>query len=149
MSRRVVVHAVLRGEPPPYVPWSFSFTQEARQRLETHYGTGQLPLYNHLLELGSCIGHFEPLGDDRYQDVFGVVWDRSVDKDIGVVSWPSSRWPTPSPGSVPPPPPEPRTTSVALRLTPPRRPGRPPCCRSRRSRSADPAGSSPAPAARR
>jgi uroporphyrinogen decarboxylase len=42
-------------------------------------------LENHLIKLGSDIGFFADLGDDRVQDIFGVVWDRSVDKDIGIV----------------------------------------------------------------
>ena len=37
----------------------------------------EVPLENHLLRLGSDIGFFTDLGDDRVQDVFGVVWDRS------------------------------------------------------------------------
>ena len=28
---------------------------------------------------------FDDIGDDRVRDVFGVVWDRSIDKDIGNV----------------------------------------------------------------
>jgi uroporphyrinogen decarboxylase len=42
-------------------------------------------LQNHLLKLGSDIGFFTDLGKDHVQDVFGVVWDRSIDKDIGNV----------------------------------------------------------------
>jgi uroporphyrinogen decarboxylase len=42
-------------------------------------------LDNHLLDLGNGIGFFTDLGVYKVQDVFGVVWDRSVDKDIGVV----------------------------------------------------------------
>ena len=38
-----------------------------------------------LLKLGSDIGFFTDLGNNRLQDVFGVVWDRSIDKDIGNV----------------------------------------------------------------
>ena len=38
-----------------------------------------------MLKLGSDIGFFVDIGEDRVQDVFGVVWDRSVDKDIGNV----------------------------------------------------------------
>lgn len=36
---------------------------------------------------GSCsdIGFFENIGGDTWRDVFGVLWDRSVDKDIGIV----------------------------------------------------------------
>jgi uroporphyrinogen decarboxylase len=40
---------------------------------------------NHILELGSAIGFFDDIGNNRVRDVFGVVWDRSVDKDIGNV----------------------------------------------------------------
>jgi len=40
---------------------------------------------NHLLKLGSDIGFFDDLGNDRVRDVFGVVWNRSIDKDIGNV----------------------------------------------------------------
>jgi len=42
-------------------------------------------LQNHLLKLGSDIGFFTDLGNNHVQDVFGVVWDRSIDKDIGSV----------------------------------------------------------------
>lgn len=86
MTKRDVIHQVLQGQRPPYVPWSYSLTLEARQKLEAHYGGDvQDHLGNHLLCLGSDIGFFEDIGDDCVRDVFGVVWDRQVDKDIGVV----------------------------------------------------------------
>jgi uroporphyrinogen decarboxylase len=43
-------------------------------------------LQNHILKLGSDIGFFTDLGQEHVQDVFGVVWDRSIDKDIGNVT---------------------------------------------------------------
>jgi uroporphyrinogen decarboxylase len=87
MTMREVVRLVLDGGRPPYVPWSFGFTQEAKARLVSHFGTSDLDtvLHNHLLKLGSDIGFFVDIGDNCVQDVFGVVWDRSVDKDIGIV----------------------------------------------------------------
>jgi uroporphyrinogen decarboxylase len=87
MNKRAVVRAVLEGERPPYVPWSMGFTVEAADKLRAHYGIEDLGpvLQNHLLGLGNDVGFFTDLGDDRVQDAFGVVWDRSVDKDIGVV----------------------------------------------------------------
>jgi uroporphyrinogen decarboxylase len=87
VTKRQVISAVLAGQEPPYVPWSFSFTQEARAELVAHYGVEDIDdiLGNHLLGLGSDIGFFEDMGDNRFRDVFGVVWDRTVDKDIGVV----------------------------------------------------------------
>jgi len=87
MSKRDVIQQVLGGERPPYVPWSCGFTVEAKDKLQTHYGALDLEdaLQNHLLELGNGIGFFTDLGHDRVRDAFGVVWDRSVDKDIGNV----------------------------------------------------------------
>ena len=85
MTKREVIHTVLEGRVPPYVPWSYGFTREARAKLQAHFAEIDLEvaLQNHLLKLGSDIGFFTELENDRFQDVFGVVWDRSVDKDIG------------------------------------------------------------------
>ena len=87
MRKREVVRLVLDGARPPYVPWQIGLTQEARHRLGAHYGELGLEraLDNHFLGLGNGIGFFEPLGSDRFRDVFGVIWDRSIDKDIGNV----------------------------------------------------------------
>jgi uroporphyrinogen decarboxylase len=87
MTKRDVIKCVLEGQRPPYVPWSLGFTQEAKDKLRAHYAPVELEdaLQNHLLKLGSDIGFFTDLSNDCVQDVFGVVWDRSVDKDIGNV----------------------------------------------------------------
>ncbi|MDP6524355.1 MAG: uroporphyrinogen decarboxylase family protein [Kiritimatiellia bacterium] len=96
MTKREVIKAALNGEKPPYVPWSFSFTLEARERLVQHFGTDDLEpiLHNHILGLGNDIGFFEDMGNDRFRDAFGVVWDRTVDKDIGNVENPQLAEPT-------------------------------------------------------
>ncbi len=85
MTKREVIKIVLDGEKPPYVPWSFKFTLEPLQELQKHYGEEDLdiPLGNHILNLGSDIGFFEEIEPDMFQDVFKVVWDRTIDKDIG------------------------------------------------------------------
>ena len=87
MTQRDVVRMALEFKRPPYVPWSFSFTEEARDALVAHYGSHDLDpfLGNHILGLGSGIGFFDDLGGHRYRDGFGVVWNRSVDRDIGNV----------------------------------------------------------------
>ena len=87
MDKREVIRAVLEGHRPPYVPWSMGFTLEAADALRRHFGQRDLEpiLQNHLLGLGNDVGFFTDLGDDRVKDAFGVVWDRSVDKDIGIV----------------------------------------------------------------
>jgi uroporphyrinogen decarboxylase len=87
MDKREVIRMVLAGQRPPYVPWSLGFTKEAKAKLQEHFGQPDLEpvLQNHLLKLGSDIGFFSDLENDCVQDVFGVVWDRRVDKDIGIV----------------------------------------------------------------
>ena len=87
MTKRQVIKAVLDRERPPYVPWSFSFTVEAGDKLKWHYRTDDLDLvlHNHLVALGDPVGFFADAGNGCVRDVFGVVWDRSIDKDIGVV----------------------------------------------------------------
>ena len=87
MTKRDVVTAVLEGSRPPYVPWSYSFTVEAKEKLVGHYGHDNIieTVDNHILGLGSDIGFFDDCGKNRVRDVFGVVWDRTIDKDIGNV----------------------------------------------------------------
>lgn len=87
MTKREIIHHILTHQPPAYVPWSFSFTTEAREKLERYYSTTDLDgvLHNHLVWAGNPAGSFTDLGGDRVRDAFGVIWDRSVDKDIGMV----------------------------------------------------------------
>ena len=87
MTKREVVKLVFKGQRPPYVPWSFRFTVPAHERLLAHYGEVDLEeaLDNHFVGLGDEIGFFTDIGNDRHRDVFGVVWDRTIDKDIGNV----------------------------------------------------------------
>ena len=87
MTKREVIKIVLEGGKPPYVPWSFKFTVEPLRVLQRYYGVDDLdiPLGNHILGLGDDYGFFDQVGPDLWRDVFGVVWDRSIDKDIGNV----------------------------------------------------------------
>lgn len=88
MTKREIIKLVFDGGIPPYVPWSFKFTKEPLDMLKKYYGVDDIdvPIGNHILQLGSDIGFFEQVGPDLYQDVFKVVWDRSIDKDIGNVN---------------------------------------------------------------
>lgn len=87
MTKRELIKLVVEGRLPPYVPWNIGLTKEIRERLQHHFGQPDLEeaLQNHFLRLGSDIGFFTDLGDNCVQDVFGVIWDRTVDKDIGNV----------------------------------------------------------------
>jgi uroporphyrinogen decarboxylase len=86
MTPREVVQTAIKWERPPYVPWNFGFTIEAADKLHEHYGTDDLDgmLQNHIVGLGGS--NIEDIGNDCVRDVFGVVWDRSIDKDIGNVT---------------------------------------------------------------
>ena len=106
-TKRDVVLDALQFRPPPYVPWAWGPTQKCAERLKAHLGTDDLAAFidTHFLDVGPDIGYLEPLGDEHYRDRYGVVWDRRVDKDIGIpVSWPIRRpedlaryaWPDPA-----------------------------------------------------
>jgi uroporphyrinogen decarboxylase len=91
VAKREVVLEALAFRPPPYVPWAFDLTARCAERLRPCVPGGDLDAFldSHFVDVGSAIGRFEDLGHGRVRDVYGVVWDRSVDKDIGVpVSWP-------------------------------------------------------------
>jgi uroporphyrinogen decarboxylase len=85
MDRREVMALAIEGKPVPYTPWSVSFTQKAAEKLKRHFGKNDLEgiLLNHSAGFGA--DKMTELGACRVQDRFGVIWDRSQDKDIGVV----------------------------------------------------------------
>jgi len=87
MTKREIVRLVFEGKRPPYVPWSFGFTAPALQRLTQHYGKTELEkaIGNHIVTVADTAGFFEDIGGNCVRDAFGVVWDRSIDKDIGNV----------------------------------------------------------------
>jgi uroporphyrinogen decarboxylase len=87
MTKREIVKQALAGQTVPYVPWSFGFTVEAHHKLAKHYGTDDLEgiFQNHILTVADTYGFFTDIGGDCFRDKFGVVWDRSIDKDIGNV----------------------------------------------------------------
>ena len=75
MTKREIIKLVLDGGKPPYVPWSFKFTEEPKKMLQAYYGVEDLdvPLGNHILNLGNDYGFFDLVGSDLWRDVFGVV----------------------------------------------------------------------------
>ncbi|NLF40423.1 uroporphyrinogen-III decarboxylase-like protein [bacterium] len=88
MTKRNVVRLVFEKKKPPYVPWSFGFTHEAHEKLKRHFGADDIEpfLGNHMASAGGHPRFFTPVGNGCVRDYFGVVWDRSVDQDIGVVA---------------------------------------------------------------
>jgi uroporphyrinogen decarboxylase len=89
MTKRETILGVLSHRKPPYVPWHYNFTVEARELLERHFGSPQAmddAVQNHFVEFRNRVA-IEPTGREGFvRDGFGVIWDRTVDKDIGVVA---------------------------------------------------------------
>ena len=87
MDKRAVIKMALDWKQPPYVPWNINFTIPAREKLQAHYDKRDLEevIQNHMVDVENETYLFHDIGNDCVQDIFGVVWDRSVDKDIGVV----------------------------------------------------------------
>ena len=88
MDRRAVVRTVFEGGRPPYVPWQFAFTAGAREKLAAVLGPADLEagVGNHMLMLRRSAGAFTDLGGGLVRDIFGVVWDRRMDADVGFPS---------------------------------------------------------------
>lgn len=86
MNSRERVWAAIRHQQPDRVPYSLTFTQPAAQKLQTHYGVGDLDTFldNDMVRYSiRQSGLLVELSPGLYRDEFGVVWDRSIDKDIG------------------------------------------------------------------
>ena len=70
------------------MPWMCEFTLEAAQKLRQHFSCDDIDaaVDNHCVRVGNDQAEFfTDLGEGRVEDIFKVVWDRSIDKDIGVV----------------------------------------------------------------
>jgi uroporphyrinogen decarboxylase len=76
----------IRHQQPDRVPWQFGFTQPTRKKLEDYFGTMDLDavLGQHIVKYRSRLPYAE-IRPNFFRDEFGVVWNRTIDKDIGVV----------------------------------------------------------------
>ena len=93
MTPREVVIEALEFRPPPYVPWHWRMTEGCRKRFlrETGMSAAELEGFyaDHFLDVGASIGRFDRIDDNHVRDVYGVTWDRTVDRDIGTpCEWP-------------------------------------------------------------
>ena len=87
MNHRERVIAAFEFREPDKVPFWFPMTEESRTKLQ-EATCGKHPIFTRgdsVVWVAVANGTFRDLGNDRYEDIFGVVWNRSVDKDIGVV----------------------------------------------------------------
>jgi len=91
MTKREVVLQTLAFKKPPYVPWHIGLTIDCAARLREHLGVEDLSgfLDNHFVDVASHIDDFQQVDEAHVRDRYGVLWDRSIDKDIGTpVDWP-------------------------------------------------------------
>lgn len=75
----------IRHQETDIVPYQVDFTGAALARLAEYVGDPEYAwrVGNHLT--GSGYGYFNEVRPNYWQDEYGVVWNRTVDKDIGVV----------------------------------------------------------------
>jgi uroporphyrinogen decarboxylase len=82
------VLTALNHRQPDRVPYDIRFTQKAHAKMAQYYGDPEFES-----KLGNCFTWFRPyprnvryrlVGPDIWQDEFGVRWNRTIDKDIGV-----------------------------------------------------------------
>lgn len=91
MTKRDVVLDAVQFRKPAYVPWSWIPTIESGQQLMKYLGLTELAgwLDNHTAATGIDLGGYVDVGNGCFRDEYGIVWDRSVDLDIGTpVDWP-------------------------------------------------------------
>ena len=87
MTKRERVICALNHRQPDHVPYNIIWTEQEKDKMANFYGD---PDFDD--KIGNCIKmsgddcEFNNVGNECYQDNFGIVWDRSgVDKDIGVI----------------------------------------------------------------
>jgi len=88
MNNRERVLTALNHQQPDKVPYDIRFTQPAHARMAEYYGDADFES-----KLGNCFTWFRPyphdvrfrlVAPDIWEDEFGVRWNRTIDKDIGV-----------------------------------------------------------------
>jgi len=85
ITARERVRTAVAHRLPDVTPWQIDLTSEARRNLQNWLGVADVEplLGNHLAICED--GYFEEVAPDRWRDPFGIVWNRSIDKDIGNV----------------------------------------------------------------
>ncbi|OGV80365.1 MAG: hypothetical protein A3K19_31375 [Lentisphaerae bacterium RIFOXYB12_FULL_65_16] len=88
MTSKERVTAALKHQQPDRTPYCIGFTQKAHAAMKARYGDGFLTLiHNDIHGVAATPGpRQKQVSDTVWQDEFGVQWDKSIDKDIGVVS---------------------------------------------------------------
>ena len=76
----------IRHKQPSRVPWHFGCTTPTRLLLENYYGTTDLDtiLDQNIVKFRSRLPYVE-IRPDFVRDEFGLIWNRTIDKNIGIV----------------------------------------------------------------
>lgn len=85
LTPRERVWQSIRHHQPDKIPWHIGCTTPTRLKLEQYYGTSDLDtaLDQHIVKYRTRLPNVE-LRPNFVRDEFGVVWNRTIDKDIGV-----------------------------------------------------------------
>lgn len=89
MTKKEVVLKTIGHKDPGVVPYHVTFTVKAHERMAEYYHDPdfELNVGNYLFRLATGPENsWTEVKKDFWKDQFGVVWDRTVDKDIGVPS---------------------------------------------------------------
>ena len=86
MTRKEQIELSLNHENTDIVPYNITFTVEAAEKIKKHLNDNEFEE-----TIGNHLYNVDPLCGDKVikpgfrQDDFGVIWNQTVDKDIGVV----------------------------------------------------------------
>jgi uroporphyrinogen decarboxylase len=109
MTPKEAFRAVLAHRNVRPVPWSIKFTAEAYERYAAHLGRQ----FDPVTDLGSYVvashtnGGWPEVEPGHFRDYFGVVWNRTADRTLGVVDDPPLKSPNfagyrfPDPDTIP------------------------------------------------
>ena len=90
MNKREILYSALQHKDTRPVPYDISFTEPARNHMAAYYGDPEFEskIGNYFTWVRPHPGNvrYREVKPDHWEDEFGVVWDRRVDKDVGVVS---------------------------------------------------------------
>ena len=98
MTKRQAVIDALNFRRPAYVPWAFDLTILCQRRLREYLGSDDLDSFlgSHFLDMGEDAWRFGKVDETHVRDLYGVLWDRTIDKDIGT----PCEWPIHSPADL-------------------------------------------------
>jgi len=89
MTPRERVFQAIQFRQTDIVPYQINFTQEAKRKLAGFYGDPEFERWigNHVATLSHRNSmKWVEVEPGYFRDVWGVVWNRTIDKDIGVVA---------------------------------------------------------------